>query len=70
MNGAAEFPHTVRINDFANGSDALLRLSDVAVDVKVPDGAFIQSPRAGLKIEQVECDGADAQQSVEPPVAP
>ncbi len=58
--GAAEFPHTVRIDDFANGSDALLRLSDVAVDVKVPDGAFTQTPRAGLAIEPVECDGAPA----------
>jgi outer membrane lipoprotein-sorting protein len=52
----AELPHTVRIDDFVNDSDALLRLSDVAVDVKVPDGAFVQSPRAGLKVEEVACD--------------
>jgi outer membrane lipoprotein-sorting protein len=57
--GAAEFPHTVRIDDFANHSDALLRLSDVAVDVKVPEGAFTQTPRAGLSIEAVECDGSE-----------
>jgi outer membrane lipoprotein-sorting protein len=54
--GAAEFPHTVRIDDFANDSDALLRLSDVALDVKVPDGAFGQTPRQGLRIEQVSCE--------------
>ena len=54
--GQTELPHTVRIDDFVNDSDALLRLSDVAVDVKVPDGAFVQSPRAGLKVEEVACD--------------
>lgn len=54
--GQSELPHTVRIDDFLNDSDALLRLSDVAVDVKVPDGAFVQSPRAGLKVEEVACD--------------
>jgi outer membrane lipoprotein-sorting protein len=57
--GAAEFPHTVRIDDFANGSDALLRLSDVAVDVKVPEGAFRQTPRAGLRLEHVACEGPE-----------
>lgn len=74
--GAAEFPHTVRIDDFANGSDALLRLSDVAVDVKVPAGAFSQTPRTGLAIEPVECDGTTAEpdvqvklQPTEPPAA-
>ncbi|HEX5658841.1 MAG TPA: DUF4292 domain-containing protein [Polyangiales bacterium] len=55
--GNAEFPHTVRIDDFGNHSDALLRLSDVAVDVAVPAGAFTQTPRAGLALEAVECDG-------------
>lgn len=54
-----ELPHTVRIEDFANGSDALLRLKDVAVDVRVPPDAFVQTPRAGLKVEEVACDGID-----------
>jgi hypothetical protein len=54
--GSAEFPHTVRIDDFRNDSDALLRLSEVAVDVKIPDGAFTQAPRAGLALEALECD--------------
>ncbi|MDB4986991.1 MAG: hypothetical protein JWN04_2169 [Myxococcaceae bacterium] len=53
---STELPHTVRIDDFVNDSDALLRLSDVAVDVKVPDGAFVQTARAGLKVEEVACD--------------
>jgi len=54
--GQTELPHTVRIDDFQNDSDALLRLSDAAIDVKVPDGAFVQTPRAGLKVEEVACD--------------
>jgi len=54
--GKSELPHTVRIDDFEHDSDALLRLSDVAVDVDVPEGAFSQTPRAGLKVEEVACD--------------
>lgn len=54
--GPTELPHTVRIEDFANGSDALLRLSEAAVDVQVPAGAFVQTPRSGLKLEEVSCE--------------
>jgi len=54
--GSAELPHTVRIDDFEHDSDALLRLSDVRVDVAVPAGAFTQTARAGLKVEEVTCD--------------
>jgi outer membrane lipoprotein-sorting protein len=52
----AELPHTVRIEDFASGSDALLRLEDVAIDVRVPEGAFTQTARAGLRVEEVRCE--------------
>ena len=54
--GSTELPHTVRIDDFEHDSDALLRLSDVRVDVAVPEGVFTQTPRAGLKVEEVACD--------------
>jgi outer membrane lipoprotein-sorting protein len=54
--GKSELPHTVRIDDFAHDSDALLRLSDVAVDVTVPEGVFAQTPRPGLKVEEVACE--------------
>lgn len=54
--GATELPHTVRIDDFENDADALLRLEEVAVDVEVPGGAFAQTPRVGLKIEELACD--------------
>lgn len=54
--GAVQLPHTVRIDDFANEADALLRLSDVELNVEVPAGAFTQQPRPGLKVEEVACD--------------
>lgn len=54
--GASELPHTVRIDDFEHDSDALLRLSDIRVDVAVPEGVFTQTPRAGLKVEEVACE--------------
>ena len=58
--GNAELPHTLRIDDFDSGSDALLRLSEVAVDVNVPGDVFAQRPRAGLKVEEVACDQLDS----------
>jgi hypothetical protein len=65
--GRAELPHTVRIDDFAHDTDALLRLSEAAVDVTVPEGAFSQTPRAGLTIEEVTCDEpAPATQTLAP----
>jgi outer membrane lipoprotein-sorting protein len=54
--GASELPHTVRIDDFEHDSDALLRLSDIRIDVAVPEGVFTQTPRAGLKVEEVACE--------------
>lgn len=54
--GTTELPHTVRIDDFENDADALLRLQEATVDVKVPEGAFSQTPRAGLKIEELTCE--------------
>jgi outer membrane lipoprotein-sorting protein len=54
--GASELPHTVRIDDFEHDSDALLRLSDIRVDVAVPEGVFTQTPRGGLKVEEVLCE--------------
>ena len=56
--GSAELPHTVRIDDYVHDSDALLRLSDVRVDVAIPAGAFTQTARAGLKVEEVACEPA------------
>lgn len=54
--GGAELPHTLRIDDFVNDADALLRVQEAAVDVSVPEGAFAQRPGVGLKIEELACD--------------
>ena len=37
-------------------ADALLRLQEASVDVTVPEGAFAQTPRPGLKIEELTCE--------------
>jgi len=58
--GDNELPHTVRIDDFENDADALLRLQEAAIDVEVPEGAFAQTARAGLKVEEVSCDEVDS----------
>jgi hypothetical protein len=54
--GQVELPFTVRIDDFVNDADALLRFQSIAVDVSVPSDAFAQTPRGGLVVEQVGCE--------------
>ena len=49
-------PFTVRIEDFGSHSDALLRFQSIDLNVKVPEEAFEQTPRAGLHIEAVSCE--------------
>lgn len=55
-NQGARLPFTVRIEDTESDSDAVLRFQSIDVNVKVPEGAFEQTPRAGLAVEQVGCD--------------
>jgi Domain of unknown function (DUF4292) len=54
----ARLPFTVRIEDFTNGSDAVLRFQSIDLNVRVPEGAFVQSAGPGLSLEQVSCDEA------------
>jgi hypothetical protein len=49
-------PFTVRIEDFAGDSDALLRFQSIDVNVKVPADAFVQTPGSGLRVEEVSCE--------------
>ncbi len=51
-------PFTVRIEDFTNGSDALLRFQSIDLNVRVPEGAFAQEASPGLALEEVSCDEA------------
>jgi hypothetical protein len=52
----AALPRTVRIDDYVNDADALLRFSTLDVDVDVPADAFVQTPRAGLSVEELSCE--------------
>jgi hypothetical protein len=54
--GKARLPFTVRIEDFAGASDAVLRFQSIDVNVKVPADAFVQQPGSGLRVEEVSCD--------------
>lgn len=54
--GKVRLPFTVRIEDFAGDSDAVLRFQSIDVNVKVPADAFVQQPGSGLRVEQVSCD--------------
>jgi outer membrane lipoprotein-sorting protein len=49
-------PFTVRIEDSASQFDALLRFESIDLNVRVPDEAFAQKPRPGLRIEAVSCE--------------
>jgi outer membrane lipoprotein-sorting protein len=49
-------PFTVRIEDMASQSDAVLRFQKIELNVRVPDEAFVQAPRTGLRIEAVSCE--------------
>lgn len=54
--GDLELPRTVRIDDYVNDADALLRFSSIDVDVNVPPDAFAQQPRSGLTVEEIACE--------------
>ena len=47
LRGKPDLPHTVRIDDYVNDADALLRFSSIDVDVNVPPDAFAQEARPG-----------------------
>lgn len=54
---SVELPRTVRIDDYVNDADALLRFSSLDVNVNVPADAFTQAPRSGLSVEEIHCEG-------------
>lgn len=49
-------PHTLRFEDPRRGTDTLVRFERIDLNVEVPEGAFQQSPRPGLAVEEVTCD--------------
>lgn len=49
-------PYTLRFEDPARNTDTLVRFERIDLNVQVPEGAFQQEPRPGLRIEEVSCD--------------
>ncbi len=56
VQGGVMLPFRVHVADLQRGADAILRFEDIHVNVKVPEGAFSQTPRPGLRIEDVTCE--------------
>ncbi len=53
--GEALMPFVVHVEDLRRKADAMLRFTDIDLDVAIPEGAFAQTPRRGLAIEEVSC---------------
>jgi hypothetical protein len=53
--GSHVLPFTLRVEDFVNQADALVRFKSIDVDVQVPPDAFSQTPRTGLEREEALC---------------
>ncbi len=56
VQGGVMLPFRVHVEDVRHDADALLRFADIDVNVPIPTGAFSQTPRPGLRIEDVSCD--------------
>jgi hypothetical protein len=56
VKGGVMLPFTVHVIDERGDADALLHFQDIAVGVTIPDGAFTQSTRPGLTLEEVGCE--------------
>ncbi len=56
VQGGLVLPFRVHVEDVRRGADALLRFDDIDVNVPIPTGAFSQTPRTGLTIEDVSCE--------------
>ena len=57
VQGGVKLPYRVHVEDLVHDADAVLRFDEIDVNVAIPAGAFSQSPRAGLSIEDVTCEG-------------
>jgi hypothetical protein len=50
-------PMKVRFEHPERGADTTVRFQEIDLNVRVPPGAFRQSPRPGIPPEEVSCDG-------------
>jgi hypothetical protein len=56
VQGGVMLPFTVHVIDERGEADALLHFQDIDVGVAIPEGAFTQSARPGLTLEEVGCE--------------
>jgi hypothetical protein len=56
--GGVFVPHEIRVKMPNDNVDLLIRYDDdgVELNVEMPDDAWVQSPPAGIQVEQVDCD--------------
>lgn len=53
--GGVTMPYRVRFEHPSRGIDTLVRFESIDLNARVPDDAFVQTPRPGLEVETVEC---------------
>jgi hypothetical protein len=49
-------PFRVRVEQPASGTDTLIKFKEVSLQAQVPEGAFEQTPRAGMQVEEALCE--------------
>lgn len=49
-------PFRVQVERPDADTDALVRFKEVKLNPQIPEGAFVQSPRAGMQLEEASCD--------------
>ena len=55
-NGDTWLPQQVRLQDHGRETELTVRFKSQTVNIEVPPGAFTQTPRAGLVLDEVACD--------------
>jgi hypothetical protein len=56
LGGGPVLPFEVRIEQARSATDTLVRFKRIDVDPELPDTAFVQEARPGLRREELECD--------------
>jgi hypothetical protein len=52
-----EMAYRVRVEQPQQGNDTLIRFKELRLDPEIPEGAFTQQPRAGMRLEPSQCEG-------------
>lgn len=54
--GTLLLPFRVRVEQPASETDTLIRFKDMTLNPNIPEGAFTQTPRPGMRQEEASCD--------------